>query len=191
MRSKQPLVKPTRRPWRRHASTRAQQLVQLEDLFFDQQQILAAQGLTHLARLRHRGADLAHDDAGSDVGQDRRVPERGAGGERATQRRHHRIAGAGDVEDVAGLRRQVVLLAAGLDQHHPVPAQGDEHGAEREAAEQRARRRDLLARRHRRVHRPGKLAPVGRDQVGAAIPGVVVALGIDDDAGTAGPGKRR
>ena len=53
--------------------------------------------------LHHGGADLADDDAGRDIGEPRRVRHRGAGGERRRQHRDHRVAGAGDVEDLARL----------------------------------------------------------------------------------------
>ncbi len=60
----------------------------------------------------------------------RGVEQRGAAAERRGQRRHHRVAGARDVVDLARLGRQAVHLVRWLDQHHAVLAAGDQHGAE-------------------------------------------------------------
>ncbi len=78
----------------------------------------------------HRRADLADDDAGREIGEPRRIEQAEPGAERGGKGRDRRIAGAGDVIDLARCRGQRVNRAVGLDEDHAVLAERHEDGAE-------------------------------------------------------------
>ena len=124
------------------------QLFRLYDLRLDAQQVAMPQRLRHLARVRHRRADLADDDAGGDVGELGRISQRGAGRQARRQRGGDRVARARHVEHLACLSRKRVRRTFGIDQHHAIPAEGDEHRPDTEAPRQAARALGLLARPH-------------------------------------------
>ena len=129
---------------------------------------------------RGSSADLADHDAGGDVGQPCCRGQLEAARYPGGQRRHHRIAGAGDIEHLGRLGRK--MLWAGLvEQRHPVLGPRHQHGAEAvRHAERRGGRdqRGLAVDRHSTGFR--KLAAVGCYDIGAGIAAVIRALGIDD-----------
>ena len=108
-RSKQPLVKTTRLPCDAPRLRLRGELAAAHDLAA----AWSAEAGDDLAPADRDGADLAHRDAGGDVGDLGRPPEawrprRGRG-----EHRDRGVAGAGDVEDRAALRRDVTWGAAG------------------------------------------------------------------------------
>jgi hypothetical protein len=81
------------------------------------------------------GAQLGHDHAGREVGHARGVFQRAAGRQAEAEHGDHGVAGAGDVEDLLRLRRDVQGLAGVPVEAHAALAARDEHGLAVEALE--------------------------------------------------------
>ena len=102
-----------------------------------------------------RGAELADDDAAGAVGDRHRLAQRQAAGEHRGEGGDHRVAGAGDVEHLARLGRDL-HVAGGVEQRHAVL------GARQQ---QRARAERLRAAPATRSCSCASLAP-GADHLG-------------------------
>src|SRR5579885_1732308 len=134
----------------------------------------------------HRGrADLPHHDPRGMVGEHGGFLEAAPRAETEGERRHHRVAGPGDIEHLARHGGEFLDCPARLKEREPALAPRHEHGARLPALEQptaggveRGRIGDVDASGRR------GLFAVRLDQRGAAVVGEVAALGIDE------PGKR-
>jgi hypothetical protein len=80
---------------------------------------------SNFARLSDRGAELAHDDAGRDIGKTGGLMQAGTRRDRRCNGCDHRIAGAGHVRHFARHRRQVRGFVSRYQQHSFF-AQGNE-----------------------------------------------------------------
>ena len=101
-------------------------------------QIPAIESGGELARINHRGADLADDDAGSDISEARRIGQADADRERRGDRRHDSVAGAGNIEDLADFGALNMGRAVGRNQHRPFRAERGENRVEAATLDQRA-----------------------------------------------------
>ena len=85
----------------------------------------------HLRELLRRdgcGTDHTDDNTGRMIGQRRRISHSGAGRQGEGQCSDHRIAGAGDLEDLASPCGNVPGDTLSLVQTHSLFATGNEHG---------------------------------------------------------------
>ena len=156
-RSKQPLVKPTRSPALRQKAARAWAV---------------ARSTTLAAPDR---------DAAGDVGEAGGRHQVAAGGQRHGECRQHAVAGARDVEHLAGLGGQVHRRRAAAHQGHAGLAAGDQDGRQARRLDQpRGRLGDRLVAGIGERRGERQLLPVGGQQGDAGIAREIAALGIGD-----------
>ena len=103
-----------------------------------------------------------------------------SGGQRQRQRRHHRVAGAGHVEHLARPRRVVQGRGAGAKQGHALLAARDQQPFDAQPGQPVGGLGVQLILAVPGPGHGGELAAIGRQQAGAGVAGVVVALGVDD-----------
>ena len=145
--------------------------------------VWAALDLAHeLVPGDRRGADLGHLEPRRRVGELGCELQVGTLEERGGEDRDHRVAGAGDVVDLARGRRDVDRRALGAEQRHPVLSPGDQ---ERRAADLvqhlGAGVNDLVLVPRRDPGRRLELLAVRGHDVEAEVARVVGPLGIGED----------
>ena len=105
---------------------------------------LRVQRPLQLRAVRGCGADFADDDAGAEIRETRRVRDIEARSHAGSEQRDHRVARAGDVENLTSLRRQRQGFSVG-EQGHPLLAARDEQRVEVELTAQLCALREQVA----------------------------------------------
>ncbi|MNS94973.1 hypothetical protein D3C72_1292090 [compost metagenome] len=171
------------------------QFVQRRDLGLGQGRVLAHLGLDQFGGRDDRRAALAHHHARGQDGELHRRLQRRACAQRQTKRRQRRVAGAGDIIDLARPTREMHHAAVPTGQGHALAGAGDDDRLGRGRRQQgRQRRLDLCVRLNRQAGGPRQFAGVGLDQIDRAITGEVAPLGVHNDRRAVfptGPQRRR
>ena len=121
-----PVVKPTLRPWDFQSDT----ISSAHSLSTILGSLAAAEGRRQLARPHGRRSGFADCNSSGGVADAGRRLVRGADRKRQRQRRDHRVACSGNVENLERIRRGVNDLSvwiAGMIDGHPLCATGEHH----------------------------------------------------------------
>ena len=182
--SKQPLVKPMRRPCLRQSARCAVEIAAgRDDLFLRRQRRMRQDFSPQFGRRDGGGALLADGDGGRRIRHPQRRFPIGAGGQRQRQRGGDGVAGAGDVAHLDRMRRHMDRLARARHQRHAVLALRHQHGlAIRQLHRFLRGVGNVLLGVGAAAGRLGEFLAIGREQRRAAIDREIGALGIDDHA---------
>ncbi len=137
-------------------------------------------GALQLASGDRRRPEFADRDAGCAVGQRAGFVERDARAQRGRQGRDHRVAGTGDVEDLASPRRQVQCFGLRAQQQHAALAERDQHGLKVKLGTQPLAPLDEHDIVGADPDDRFQLGPVRGQERGAAVACEIQSLGIDE-----------
>src|SRR5690606_24503439 len=127
-----------------------------------------------------RDAEFPDDEPRAEVRELRRLLERQARAERGRHQRDHRVAGTGDVEDLARLRVEDIPGTVPWKERHAALAASHEQTVEIELGAKRFALRVELVLAAPRPSDRAELALVGREQGGTAIAAEVEPLRVDE-----------